>query len=486
MSGRSTSRIRLSDAALTPFGQWFPANRGFYDNFRAWLQAGGYGPSALNIYGAAARLALGLLDKPYWQIDLESDIARVEAHLQVHYTPSTQVDYHKGLLKLVEYLHLRCPQAPPPKPIHWEYYLHTFPEWLATAVRAYLRHCQRAWLPETQHQATKDALSHLTLFLRWAVQQTPLTQAADITPALWYDYVDARLAAGISPVTLNGELSALLAFLKDLAEQGCPLCARALQILPLKQGPKLPRDVPLAQLRQLLVQIETDAASPHTGIRRMGLLDRAWFLLMLHSGLRIGEVRRLRRADLDLQGPRVRIEQSKGLKDRLVPLSPTTVTALRAYLDVRGPANSEHVFIYRHQPLSDCYCSERLLTYGARCGTRVTPHQLRHSCATLLLNAGAPILTVQTVLGHKHIDTTLGYARLYDGTVAADYYRAMSEIEPHLALAGVPEAVPPTGGQLLALVEALRDGTLNAQQQETVHALRAAILRLTEPPDQAT
>jgi hypothetical protein len=161
------------------------------------------------------------------------------------------------------------------------------------------------------------------------------------------------------------------------------------------------------------------------------------------------------------------------------------VSALRAYLDVRGPANSDHVFIYRHQPLSVCYCSERLRTYGERCGLRVTPHQLRHSCATLLLNAGAPILTVQTVLGHKHIDTTLGYARLYDGTVAADYYRAMHEIEPHLALAGVPKAAPPTGGQLLALVAALHDGTLNDKQQETVHALRAAILRLTEPPDQA-
>ncbi len=48
------------------------------------------------------------------------------------------------------------------------------------------------------------------------------------------------------------------------------------------------------------------------------------------------------------------------------------------------------------------------------------PHQLRHSCATLLLNAGAPVLTVQTLLGHEWVDTTLGYACLYDGTVAAD------------------------------------------------------------------
>ena len=381
----------------------------------------------------------------------------------------------------MEYLRLRCAQPAPPKRIHWEYYLDTLPEWLATDVRAYLRHCQRAWLPETQYPATLTALSRLTLFLRWAVQQTPLPQAADITPALWFDYVDARLAAGISPVTLNGELGALLAFLPYLAEQGRSICARTLQLQPLKEGPKLPRDVPLAQLQQLLAQIARDAAATHAGLRRMGIMDRAWFLLMLHSGLRTGEVRRMRQADLDLDGQRVRIEQSKGLKDRIVPLSPATVTALRAYLDLRGPADSDHVFIYRHQPLSVSYCYERLRTYAARCGLRVTPHQLRHSCATLLLNAGAPILTVQTVLGHKHIDTTLGYARLYDGTVAADYYRAMDEIERRLA---VPDdagtTTPPESGQLLSLVDALRDGTLNAKQQKMVYALRAAILRLGE------
>jgi len=125
---------------------------------------------------------------------------------------------------------------------------------------------------------------------------------------------------------------------------------------------------------------------------------------------------------------------------------------------------------------------ERLRTYGGRCGLHVTPHQLRHTAATLLLNAGAPILTVQAVLGHKHIDTTLGYARLYDGTVAADYYRAMDQVEARMALAGATDANDglPTGGQLLALVDTLHDGTLNEDQRETVHVLRLGILALTE------
>jgi integrase len=243
--------------------------------------------------------------------------------------------------------------------------------------------------------------------------------------------------------------------------------------------------VPLDQLRRLLEQIELDAASSHAGVQRMGVLDRAWFLLMLHCGLRTGEVRRLRRTDVDLDRQWVRIEASKGLKDRAVCLSPAAVAALRAYVPLRGPVLTEHLFIYRHQPLSTSYCSQRLRTYGRRCGVRVTPHQLRHSCATLLLNAGAPILTVQAILGHKHIDTTLGYARLYDGTVAADYYRAMAHIEHRLALDAEATAPVPDSGQLLALVDALQAGTLNEAQRETVQTLRAGILALAEQEAEA-
>ncbi len=170
-------------------------------------------------------------------------------------------------------------------------------------------------------------------------------------------------------------------------------------------------------------------------------------------------------------------ERSKGLKDRLVPLSPLVLQAFKAYLAVRGPEDAlpEQLFISRHLPLGTLYCWSRLGTYGERNGFTISPHQLRHSCATLLLNAGAPILTVQTILGHRHIDTTLGYARLYDGTIAADYYRAMVQVEQRMALPETTPAQPPTHGELLALVDSLRRGTLNKTQAETVNALLAVL-----------
>jgi integrase len=253
-----------------------------------------------------------------------------------------------------------------------------------------------------------------------------------------------------------------------------------LRVKPLKPERRLPRDVPIDQLRRLMGKIEADARSPHAGVQRTGMMDRAWFLLMLHSGLRVGEVRRLRQPDLDLEAQRVRIEQSKGLKDRIVWLSQATAQATNAYLEIRGPSATDHVFIYRHGPLSTSYCSQRLRTYGRRCGIRVSCHQLRHSCATLLLNAGAPILTVQAILGHKHIDTTMAYARLYDGTVATDYYRAMEGVEARMELQEGGEDSVPDSGQLLALVDSLFGGTLNDAQRETVQALRTMILAMEE------
>jgi len=159
---------------------------------------------------------------------------------------------------------------------------------------------------------------------------------------------------------------------------------------------------------------------------------------------------------------------------------------MQAYLSVRGPENAlpDYFFIFRHQQLNRSYCYQRLRTYGKRCGLRIRPHQLRHCCATLLLNAGVPVLSVQSILGHRHIDTTMGYARLYDGTVAADYYGAMALVEKQLSLPEDDLAQPPSAGQLLALVDSLREGTLNETQTETLRMLRTGILALAERKDE--
>jgi hypothetical protein len=104
----------------------------------------------------------------------------------------------------------------------------------------------------------------------------------------------------------------------------------------------------------------------------------------------------------------------------------------------------------------------------------------RAKCNCLCYKTQSTQLTVKCLLGHKWVDTTLGYARLYDGTVAADYYGAMAVIERRLALPEDRLAPPPSAGQLLALLDSLRDGALNAAQAETVRQLRLGILALAE------
>jgi integrase/recombinase XerD len=307
----------------------------------------------------------------------------------------------------------------------------------------------------------------------------------DITPNLWDDFVAARLAAGITLTTINHDLHHFQSFLRFLAEAGRPVCERMLRVKIMPRNQPLPRDVPPEQLRRLLQEVERATTSTHSTTRSLALMDRAWMLLMLHSGLRTGEVRQMRLSDIDWERRLLRIEQSKGLKDRLVPLSALTLEAARAYLAERRLPTAESaenrlVFVHWQRGLNAQYCQARLKWYGERCGVKASPHQLRHSCATLLLNAGAPVMTVKVILGHVKIDTTLGYARLYDGTVAADYYRAMAQVENHLSLPENSAVSPPSHGELLALVDSLRAGTLNEMQVGTLQILRKGILALAK------
>jgi site-specific recombinase XerD len=471
----------LRDPAIQRFGEWPAENRDFYGGFRAWLMENSYGASTAEKYGAALRMAVGFLQKPYWNIDPDADLVRVREHLaQSHQSPTTQAVYRKGLLKLAEYLRLRCQRPSKEKEIPWQHTMGMLSPALQNDAREFLKHCQHAWKVERRFEHSRDLLYRLSHPLRWMVEQMHLDQIEALTPQIWYAYVDQRLAAGIQPSSLNTELSELKHFVHFLHGNGRAICERFLLVETLDIGFRMPKDVPLEGLRKLQAAIQAEANLSHMGRRRLGRMDLAWFLLMLHCGLRTGEIRRLKLRDIEWEARRLRIDQSKGLKDRYVYLDETVLQAMQSYLAERGQVEAlpENVFIVRHVPLSRSYCSERLGTYGRRCGVKVAAHRLRHSCATLLLNAGAPVLSVQMILGHKQVNTTLGYARLYDGTVAADYYAAMNHIERQLALPEDRVKTAPSIGELIALADALRSGSLNPAQTELVRALREGLGQL--------
>jgi site-specific recombinase XerD len=473
--------IRPQDPNIQAFNDWLPENRSMYGHFRLWLKTSSYSDSAINIYSVAARQAIGFLQKPYREINPEVDLQSFLEYLsQRDITFSSLDGYRKGLAKFAEFLYLRQGKKIVEKAINWDYYLNTLPDWLAGQVQAYIIHCQKRMLPERRIEGSKDIISPLTSVLRYFNTLSPLSNPSQITPGVWEDYLDMRLLEGRNPSTLNGQLALLKALLHYLEETGNVVCKRMFLIDKLHEPKLLPKDVSIDKLKILFTEIQSEACSSQVGFRWMGRMDLAWFLLMVFSGLRTGEVRRLKMTDIDWERRQIRIEQSKGLKDRIVFLNGAAINAIKSYLEIREPTEtlSQNIFIYRHGSLSQSYCFQRLHTYAQRCGVLVTPHQLRHSCATLLLNNGAPVTTVQAILGHKYIDTTLGYARLYDGTLAADYYRAMREVERRVSFVDMPPESVPDYNELVVMVDALRRGTLNEDQLNLTHAIREGLLAL--------
>jgi site-specific recombinase XerD len=125
------------------------------------------------------------------------------------------------------------------------------------------------------------------------------------------------------------------------------------------------------------------------------------------------------------------VRQGKGQRDRAVYLSETAGLALQAYLAQTPRSPTALAFMYPNgKPLTYAWLYEHLLALGQAADVpNVTPHRLRHTLATRLLNAGMDVTRIQKLLGHEHLDTTMIYARVRDTTVEADYRKAMHYIE---------------------------------------------------------
>jgi len=256
-----------------------------------------------------------------------------------------------------------------------------------------------------------------------------------------------------------------------LQEQDYTVPQALLRNHSLKQPDRLPKHLTDEQVRILRDEFEAQVEQAETfSQKREALLIRAAFYLLWQSGLRKGEVEELRLEDLDLAGRRLSVRNGKGMKDRTVFLTGASVSALVAYLAVRGIGPTDHVFLYRNQPIGKGLIHGRLKTTGERTGVKVYAHRLRHTCATQLLNAGCPVTSIQKFLGHKKLNSTMIYARAYDQTVEADYFAAMGRIEQRLQISPQPESVEPLitmeeKTQILLLVEGLANPEADLEQR---------------------
>jgi len=306
------------------------------------------------------------------------------------------------------------------------------PSWLQQAFRRYLSSRISRWQPHQARLHAHNRFATLCRIARWLVQHRHWSVLDQLQRADLKAYVEACQQRGLKPQSIGAELKVFGSFWRDLLAQervtnGAILLVKA----PQSTSDPLPRYLTPTEFQRLeqVVLVDTAADTPQDRF------NRAWFYLLAHAGLRRGELLNLRLSDCDLTGQRLRIQAGKGDRDRVLPMSQRLVAVLTNYLTVREPATTDHLLIQRGKPVGRFLIAYRLNQLGQKANIKgLSPHRLRHTLATLLVNQGMPIISLQKFLGHQDINKTLIYARVYDQTVGQQFATAMARIE------GIPVA----------------------------------------------
>jgi site-specific recombinase XerD len=241
-------------------------------------------------------------------------------------------------------------------------------------------------------------------------------------------FVDQQRQAGLSAATVKRRVAALKVFFDFLAEETGDLhWANPVRFKRHagKQPRQLPRDLKDDEVGRVWATIRS---------RR----DRAWFVLLWRAGLRAGELVGLRLDDV-LTAPsgdqpaRLRV-LGKGQKERLVLLTADAYAVLAAWLAERPASDAPMIFLNeRGQPLTVSGIEWLLHQYGQQAGVTLTPHQLRHTFARQVTEAGMPITSLSKLLGHAQITTTQLYTAGADPQLAQAYQQAMAHVAPAAA-----------------------------------------------------
>jgi integrase/recombinase XerD len=281
--------------------------------------------------------------------------------------------------------------------------------------------------PKTRVNYTRD----VKLFLAWLSENTSLNSLVEVTPAHLQQYQialynfarhDDKEAATkekaalkrLSVGTQANRLAAVRKFFSWLwSEQQIAYNPASTLQLP-KQPQRLPRGVLTKSEARRLIE-----ATPTTKPR--DIRDRAILETLYATGIRRAELIALTIYDADLQTATLRIEHGKGNTKRVVPLTQSAIAALKLYLEEARAlfvqeAGQVRLFVSTRSggPLDDDDIVRIVAKAANRAGIRkhVTPHTLRHTCATHLLKGRADIRQIQKLLGHRRLSSTEVYTRV--------------------------------------------------------------------------
>lgn len=286
-----------------------------------------------------------------------------------------------------------------------------------------------------------DLSQYLTFLAKHLHRRVSGLTALDLDHAGARAFLTELSRRGASKASAARKLSAIRAFGRYLRREGVLERDPSALVGAPKREVRIPNHLGVGEMAKLL---ETpDTATP------LGRRDKAILELFYASGLRLSELVGLNLDDLNLSGRVVRV-LGKGRKERIVPFNPTTASALRAWLADRegfvvparvpaerpgrrvsaragSPSFPDPLFLnYRGGRLSTRSVDSLVRRYVSQCSTRygISPHALRHSFATHLLEAGADLRAIQELLGHARLSTTQRYTHVNAAQLIETYKRA--------------------------------------------------------------
>ncbi len=280
---------------------------------------------------------------------------------------------------------------------------------------AFLRHLEveRGSSPHTLRSYRVD----LDDFHAFLAATAPEITVTDVDARLVRAYLARLHARGLAPASIGRRLAAVRSWLKFLVRRGVLAASPARDV----RSPRLPRTLPNF--------LPVDDAKLLVDGRAVGGAERARDLAILEllyaSGLRVSELASLDVDDLDRADRTLRVT-GKGGKERIVPYGAAAARAVEAYLAKQGRDDGPLFVNVRGGRLSvrSVGTIVRRSARAAGIARRVTPHTLRHSFATHLLDAGADLRAIQELLGHSRLSTTQRYTHVGADQLMRVYDRA--------------------------------------------------------------
>jgi site-specific recombinase XerD len=233
-------------------------------------------------------------------------------------------------------------------------------------------------------------------------------------------FVEDKQDKGLKPVSIISHLRVVYAFIMYLVDQEIVAPKVMKPKIRIQEPDALPKAIPKEDIVRILDAVAT-------------VRDRALIMLLLRTGMRIGELLEVKVDDILLHDQKILLYVgSKNYEGREVYYSTDAEQALKHWLRLRDKTKRYLFYGRSDKPLSYVAAwnaMRKTLERADLLDKGYSPHSLRHTFATEMINSGMRVEVLQQILGHQDIEMTLRYARLSDQRKGEDYYRAMAVIQ---------------------------------------------------------